>query len=87
MLGEVFFSLNGRNGLIYGQWVDMGNILEMTEGIRDFLHIIDRNFGENQKTGQILQQKKAHKMANNQKTSNPFCHFQDISHIYSLAQN
>ena len=37
MLGEVFFSLNGRNGLIYGQWVDMGNILKMTEGIRDFL--------------------------------------------------
>jgi hypothetical protein len=36
-LGEVFSAKNGPNGLIYGQWVDMGNLLKMTEGIRDFL--------------------------------------------------
>ena len=37
MLGEVFLAINGPNGLIFGQWVDMGNILDITEGIRDFL--------------------------------------------------
>ena len=35
MLGEVLFSINGPNGLIFGQWVDMCNILKITEGIRD----------------------------------------------------
>ena len=35
-LGEVFSPKNGPNGLIFAQWVDiMGNILKITEGIRD----------------------------------------------------
>ena len=31
-----FFSINGPKGLIFGQWVHKGNILKITEGIRDF---------------------------------------------------
>ena len=28
-LGEVFSAKNGPNGLIFGQWVDMGNLLKI----------------------------------------------------------
>ena len=33
-LGEVFLSLNGQNGPIFGHWIKMGDILKNAEGIR-----------------------------------------------------
>ena len=52
----------------------MGNILKITEGIRDF-------------NGPKFRPIMCPKTTKNQKISNPFCDFQDNPFIYSLAKN
>ena len=91
-LGKFFSSKNGLNGLVFGLWVDMDQIEKITEGIWDFLifsHFMDLfdskfclffDFSQN---FDLLRAIKPQKI----KKSNPFCNFQDITHIYSLAKN
>ena len=84
-LGKFFFSINGPNGLIFGQWVDMGNILKITEGIRDFLifcGFMARNkskFWLKSKNGQNLESKRSIKWLKIKKSQIPSVIFSILS--------
>ena len=72
-------------------WLVARNILKMAEGIKEFwifshlMGLFDAKFYLFLNLSQNFDLLMSHKTAKNQKISNLGCHFQDFTHICSLA--